>query len=61
MLTKILDKIREVKKAAAAAGGTLAMLIAQGAIPDPERGWAVGLLAILTALGVYTATNKPAS
>lgn len=56
----VIAFVLEAKKAVTAAAGTVAMLLAQGALADPYRGWAVSFLAVATAAGVYTATNKPA-
>jgi len=48
------------RKAAAAAAGVLAQLVAAGAIPEQWRPWASVVLAVATALGVYAAPNSPA-
>lgn len=59
-MKKLTTFVLEAKKTVTAAVGALAMVLGAGILPDPERGWAVALLAFLTTVGVYKASNQPA-
>ena len=55
--TKVLTTAR---KFGAALLGVLTMAVTQGLIPEEWRPWAAVLVALGTALGVYSAGNAPA-
>lgn len=56
-------KLAEVRKAAVAVCGGIAMVLATGLVPEPYKTWATAVLAVGTAFGVYQVqnANKPAA
>ena len=54
-------KAGEVRKALGAAGAALAVIVAQGVLPDPWQGYVTCAAAVLGVLAVYRLPNDPAA
>ena len=55
----MLNLFTSARKWGVALAGVLAQVIAANVLPDRWQHWAAGLLALLTALGVYGVENVP--
>jgi hypothetical protein len=51
----------QVRKAIGAAGAALAVVVAQGVLPDPWQGYVTCAAAVLGVLAVYQLPNDPPS
>lgn len=60
-VSNLVSKLSEVRKAVVALCGTASMLVASGTLGGPLAGYVTAVLAVLTALGVYSAPNEKAA
>lgn len=54
-------KLGEIRKALGAAGAALAVVVAQGVLPDPWQAWVTCAAAVLSVVAVYQLPNDTPS